>query len=193
MGEKAREKNTLINHLSNLNSKRSTEVHSSIDGNVNIPNYTSNLNINLNPIWGIWGSTFYLRGRWQKCPTLVFSKLEMVWQWNLASIEAILCQVKINCEISKRWIIFDDVSTTLRNTVKLTIFWHILLTGVIQSSSDTYFQKRWFLLASTTWKWQKVRNYWTKRKKNFRGFFSIWRHPRKGVVQTFVNLFSTIF
>ena len=50
MGEKAREKNTLINHLSNLNSKRSTEVHSTIDGNVNTPNYTSNLNINPNPI-----------------------------------------------------------------------------------------------------------------------------------------------
>ena len=62
MGEKAREKNTLINHLSNLNSKRSTEVHSTIDGNVNIPNYTSNLNINLNPIWGVWGSTFKERG-----------------------------------------------------------------------------------------------------------------------------------
>ena len=136
-----------------------------------------------------WNLTlFYLR-RGQKCPTLVFSKLEMVWQWNLAQIEAILCQVKINCEYSKRQISFDDVSKTLRNTVKFTIFWYILLTGVVQSSPNTYFQKRWFLLANTTWKWQKVKNYWKKRKKNFRGFFSIWRHPSKGVIQGFPNTY----
>ena len=139
-------------------------------------------------IWSIWGSIFYLAGE-QKCRTLAFSKLEMVWQWNLANIEAILCQVKISCEFSKWRIIFDDVSTTLRNTVKFTIFWCILLTGVVQSSPNTYFHKRWFLLANTTWKWQKVENYWKKRKKNFRGFFSIWRHPRKGVVQGFPNTY----
>ena len=87
----------------------------------------------------------------------------MVWHWNLAHIEAILCQVKINCEFSKWRIIFHDVSTTLRQTVTFTIFWYILLTGVVQSSPNTYFQKRWFLLANTTWKWQKVKNYWKKR------------------------------
>ena len=128
--------------------------------------------------WGIGG---------QKCPTLVFSKLEMVWQWNLAHIEAILCQVKANCAFSKWRIIFDDISTKLRNTVKFTIFWYILLTGVVQSSPNTYFQKRWFLLTNTTWKWQKVKNYWKKRKKKFRGFFSMWCHPRKGVVGSFPN------
>ena len=97
----------------------------------------------------------------------------MVWQGNLAHIEAILCQVKINCEFSKWWIIFDDVSTTLRNTVKFTIFWYILLTGVVQSSPNTYFQKRWFLLANTTWKWQKVENYWKNplKKNIFENFF----------------------
>ena len=45
--------------------------------------------------------------------------------------------------------------------------------SVVQSSPNTYFQKRWFLLANTTWKWQKVKTFWNKRKKNFRGFFSI--------------------
>ena len=32
-----------------------------------------------------------------------------------------------------------------------------------------------------------------KRKKNFRGFFSIWRHPRKGVVQGFPNTYFNNF
>ena len=122
--------------------------------------------------------------------TLVFSKLEMVWQWTLAHIEAILCKVKVNCEFLKWKIIFDDVSTTLRNTVKFTIFWYILLLGVVHSSPNTYFQKRCFLLANTTWKWQKVKNHWKKRKKKiFRGCFSIWRHARKDVVQGFPNTY----
>ena len=107
----------------------------------------------------------------QKCPTLVFSKLEMVWQWNVAHIEAILCQVKINCKFSKLRIIFDDVSTTLRNTVKFTIFWYILLMGVVQSCPNTYFQKRWFLLVNITWKWQKVKKLLKKTKKKFSGIF----------------------
>ena len=61
--------------------------------------------------------------------------------------------------------------------------------GVVQNSPNTCFQKRWFLPANTTWKWQvkKVKNYWKSQKKNFRGFFSIWRYPRKGVVQGFPN------
>ena len=42
----------------------------------------------------------------------------------------------------------------------------------------------WFLLVNTTWKWQKLKNYWKKRKKNFLEFFPIWRHPIKGVVQS---------
>ena len=42
---------------------------------------------------------------------------------NSTHIEAISCQVKINCEFSKWRISFDDVSTTLRNTVKFTIFY----------------------------------------------------------------------
>ena len=113
----------------------------------------------------------------------------MIWQWKLTHIEAILCQVKINCEFSKWQIIFDDVCTTLRNTVKFTIFWYVLLTGVVQSSPNICFQKRWFLLAKTTWKWQKVKNYWKKRKKNFRGIFSIWRHPIKGADQGFPNTY----
>ena len=85
----------------------------------------------------------YGEGGGHKCPTLAFSKLEMVWQWDLAHmahIEAILCQVKINCEFWKWRIIFDDVSTTLHNAVKFTIFWYILLTGVFQSSPNTYYQ-----------------------------------------------------
>ena len=36
--------------------------------------------------------------------------------------KAMLCQVNINCEFSKWRIIYDDVSTTLRNTVEFTIF-----------------------------------------------------------------------
>ena len=119
-----------------------------------------------------------------KYPALVFSKLEMVWQWNLAHIEANLCQVKINCEFSEWQIIFDDVSTTLHNTVKFTTFLYISLTGVVQSSPNTYFQKRCFLLANTTWKWQKVKNRWKKWKKFFHTF-----HPRKGVVQGFPNTY----
>ena len=111
----------------------------------------------------------------------------MVWQWNLAHIEAVLCQVKINCEFSKWRIIFDDVSTTLHNTVKFTIFLYILLMGMVQSSPNTYFQKRWVLLVNTTWKRQKVKNYWKNRKIIFGGFFSIWRHSRKGVVPGFPN------
>ena len=95
----------------------------------------------------------------------------MVWQWNLAHIEAILCQVKISCQFFNWRIIFDDVSTTLHNTVKFTMLWYILLTSVVQSSPNTYFQKGWFLLAKTTWKWQKVKNYWKKTKKKFSGFF----------------------
>ena len=75
---------------------------------------------------------------------------------------------------------FDDVSTALRNNVKFTIFWNILLTGVVQSSPNTYFQKRWFLVANTTWKWQKVKSYWKKWQKKFSGIFFDIRHPRKG-------------
>ena len=135
----------------------------------------------LNPIlFGVSGVAYFIWGGGQKCPTLVFSKLEMVWQWNLAHIEAILCQVKISCEFSKWRIIFDDVSTTLCNTVKFTSFWYILLTDVVQSSPDTYFQKRWFLLANTTWKWQKLKNYWKKRKKNFSGIFFDMTSSKKG-------------
>ena len=95
----------------------------------------------------------------------------MVWQWNLAHIEAILCQVKIIFEFSKWRVIFDEVSTTFRNTLKFTINWCILLKGVVQSSANPYFQKRWFLLANTTWEWRKVENYWKKRKKNLGDFF----------------------
>ena len=42
---------------------------------------------------------------------------------------------------------------------------------VFQSFPNTYSHKRWFLLANTTWKWQKVKNYWKKRKKLFGNFF----------------------
>ena len=52
---------------------------------------------------------------------------------------------------------------------------------------NTYFQKRWFLLANTTWKWQKVKNYRKKNEK--KGFFCIWRHPSKGVVQSSPNTY----
>ena len=143
-----------------------------------------------------WASTPKALG--QKCPTLVFSKLEMVWQWNLANIDAILCQVKINCKFSKWRIIFDEVSTTLRNTVKFTIFWYILLTGVVQSCPNNYFRKRWFLLANTTWKWQKVKSYWKKWKKIFGGFFRydvIQERPwfRVFLTPIFNNFFRTAF
>ena len=56
--------------------------------------------------------------------------------------------------------------------------------GVVQSFPNVYFQKRWFLLANTTWKWQQVKNYWKKEKKCLGGFFPTWRHPRKGVVRS---------
>ena len=112
--------------------------------------------ISINPIlFRVSGVAYFIwegRGWGAKCPTLVFSKLEMAWQWNLGHIEAILCQVKYNCEFSKWWIILDGVSTTLHNTVKYFHFWYILLTGVLQSSPNTYFQKIWSLLANATWK-----------------------------------------
>ena len=77
----------------------------------------------INPIlFGVSGVTYFIGEGGQKCPTLVFSKLEMVWQWNLTQIEAVICQVKINCEFSKWQIIFDGVSTTLHIIVKFTIF-----------------------------------------------------------------------
>ena len=62
-----------------------------------------------NPILFVISGVAYFfggRGGRQKSPTLVFSKLEMVWQWNLAFIEAVLCQLKISCEFSKWEIIF---------------------------------------------------------------------------------------
>ena len=121
----------------------------------------------------------------------------MVWQWTLAHIEAILCKVKVNCEFLKWQIIFDDVSTTLRNTVKFTIFWYILLLGVVHSSPNTYFQKRCFLLANTTWKWQKVKNHWKKRKKKYCGDvfqYDVMRERmwfRAFLPPTFNNFFRT--
>ena len=61
---------------------------------------------------------------------------------------------------------------------------------LVLSSPNIYFQKRWFLLANTTWKWQKVKNYWKKtKKKSFGGFFLIWHHPRKGMVQSSPNTY----
>ena len=137
----------------------------------------------LNPIlFGVSGVAYFIGwgGGGQKCRTFVFSKLEMVWQWNLAHTEAILCQVKINCEFSKWRIIFDGISTTLRNTVKFTIFWYVLLRGVVQSSPNTYFQKRSFLLANTAWKWQKVNNYWRKTNKKLSGIFFDMMSSKKG-------------
>ena len=116
----------------------------------------------------------------------------MVWQWNLAHIEALLCQVKINGEFSKWRIIFDNTSTKLCNTGKFTIFWYILLTVVVQSSPNTYFQKRWFLLANTTWKWQKGKNYWKKTKKKFSGiFFDMTSSKKGGGSGLLSHLFST--
>ena len=81
-----------------------------------------------------------------------------------------------NWEFSKWRIISDDVSITWHNTVKFTIFWYILLTGVVQSSPNTSFQERWFLFANTTWKWQKVKNYWKKRKKKKKNFGNFFRY-----------------
>ena len=53
-------------------------------------------------IWGHFGQHILFRGGGgAKMPYLVFSKLEMVWQWNLTHIEAISCQIKIKCEFSK--------------------------------------------------------------------------------------------
>ena len=117
----------------------------------------------------------------------------------MAHIEAILCQVKTNCEFSKWQIIFEDVSKTLHNTVKFSIFWCILLTGIVQSSPNTYFQKRWFLLANTTWKWQKVKNYWKKRRKKiFEDFFPYDVIQERAWFRAFFapifnNFFRTIF
>ena len=120
----------------------------------------------------------------------------MVWQWNLARIESILCQVKMNCEFSKWRIVFDDVSKTLRNTVKFTIFWYTLLTGVVQSSPNTYFQKRWFLLASRTWKWQKAKNYRKKKQqqKILEDFFRYDVIQKKAWFRVFLTpIFNNIF
>ena len=36
----------------------------------------------------------------------------MTMEWNLAHIEAMICEVKIDCEFSKWQIIFDEASTT---------------------------------------------------------------------------------
>ena len=71
--------------------------------------------------------------------------------------------------------------------------WRHLRKGMVQSYLNTYFQKKNFLLANTTWKWQTVKNYWKSRKKYFRGFCSIWRRPKKGVVQGFPNTYFQHF
>ena len=49
--------------------------------------------------------------------------------------------------------------------LELFPIWRHPRKDVVQSSPNTYFKKRWFLLAKTTWKWQKVKNYWKKWKK----------------------------
>ena len=122
-------------------------------------------------IWGNWASMFYLwgRGGGQKCPTLVFSKLDMVWQWNLAHIEAILWQVKTNREFSELWIIFDGISTTLHNTVKFTIFYIYIIDGVSVNNSkelvnSTYLQ-HWIniLRFFVVFRWCQV-NFWVSKR-----------------------------
>ena len=59
---------------------------------------------------------------------------------------------------------------------------------MVQSSPNTYFQKMWSLLVNTTWKWQKVKKYWKKRKKSFGGFWL-----RDLLTITFNNIFRTAF
>ena len=114
-------------------------------------------------------------GEGKKFPTFVFSKLEMVWQWTLAHIEAILCQVKIECEFSKWRILFDNVSTILHDTVKFTfdIYYR------------RYFCKEYLMAFSSKHNMEITKSeklLKKKEKKISEIIFDIWRHPRKGVV-----------
>ena len=126
----------------------------------------------LEPIlFGVTGLACFIYGGGggQKCPTLVFSKLDMVWQWNLAHIEAILWQVKTNREFSELWIIFDGISTTLHNTVKFTIFYIYIIDGVSVNNSkelvnSTYLQ-HWIniLRFFVVFRWCQV-NFWVSKR-----------------------------
>ena len=134
-----------------------------------------------NPIlFGVSGLAYFISGGrrgQQKCPTLVFSKLEMVWQLSLTHNEAILCQVKINCEFSKWRIIFDDVSITLRNTVKFTIFWYTLLTGVAHL---TPIFKKMVFSSKHNMEMTKNEKLLKKTKKKFSGIFFDMTSSKKG-------------
>ena len=52
--------------------------------------------------------------------------------------------------------------------------------GVIQSSPNTYFQKRWFLLANTRWKWPKSEKLLKKTKEKFSSHFFDMTSSKKG-------------
>ena len=73
------------------------------------------------------------------------------------------------------------------------------MTGMVQSSPNTYFQKRCFLLASTIWKLHKVKNYCKKRKKKiskiFFGYDVMQERAwfRVSLTPIFNNFFRTAF
>ena len=95
---------------------------------------------------------------------------------------------KPNIEITKSEILLKKRD---KNFCGFFSIWRHPRKGMVQCFPNTYFQKRWFLLANTTWKWQNVKNYWKKQtsKQKKKGFFSIWRHSKKGVVESSSNAF----
>ena len=147
----------------------------------------------INPIlFGVSGVAYFIWivGGGQKCPTLAFSEQEMVWQWNLARIEATISQVKINCEFSKWRIVFDDVSNTLRNTVLNLPFLIYIIDGISVHYGCTLLM---VFTSKHNMEITKSEKLLKKAKKKISGFFSIWCHPRKGVVQGFSNTYFQQF
>ena len=96
----------------------------------------------------------------------------------MAHIEAILWQVKINCEFSKWQIIFDDTSTTFGNSVTCTIFWQTwfraLLTPIFKK--DGFYQQTQHGNMEMT----KSEKLLKKTKKQFSGIFFDILPSKKG-------------
>ena len=66
--------------------------------------------------------------------------------------------------------------------------------GVVQSYLNTYFQKKNFLLANTTWKWQTVKNYWKSRKNIFGDFVQYDVVQKRAWFRAFLSpIFDNLF
>ena len=82
--------------------------------------------------------------------------------------------------------------TKKKNLGGFFLIWRHPRKGMVRSSPNTYFQKRWFLLANTTWKWQKVKNY-SKNRKKILGIFFDMTSSKKGRGSGFPNTNSQQF